>query len=179
VTTTSRFYLCTFGLREEIIPWRFAVSRALDLEIVTPEGRVFRGEISSVVLPGCAGELGVLPGHAATLVQISPGELRFEQADQHTTLVVGAGLAEITGGRMRVLTEMAVDADSVDEAAAAHAIARAQEAMKNLSATDDDEIAAMAAIIQNATAQIHVKRRRRHAGMLNENNLAPVQPGQI
>jgi F-type H+-transporting ATPase subunit epsilon len=150
------------------------VNRILDLEIVTPEGRIFRGGVSSVVLPGFLGELGVLAGHQAALVQISPGELRIQQANQHLALVVGAGLAEITCDRVRVLTEVAVDADDVDEAAAARAIARAQEAIKNLPATDDDEIAAMAAIIQNATAQIHVKRRRRHGAMLNENNLAPA-----
>ena len=47
--------------------------------------------------------------------------------------------------------------------------------MKNLAITDGDEVAAMAAIIQNATAQIHVKRRRRRQpSMLGGDNLAAI-----
>ncbi len=64
--------------------------------------------------------------------------------------------------------------DGVNEASSAHAIARAQEAMKNLAITDGNEVAAMAAIIHYATVQIHVKRRRRQTSMLGGNNLDPI-----
>ena len=47
----------------------------LHLEIVTPEARVFSGEVKFVVVPGVEGGLGVLPEHIPLLTEILPGEL--------------------------------------------------------------------------------------------------------
>ena len=49
----------------------------LFLEIVTPEGRVFSGEVKSVQLPGSEGELGVLPRHAALVTLLRSGVIEI------------------------------------------------------------------------------------------------------
>jgi F-type H+-transporting ATPase subunit epsilon len=141
------------------------MSKSLHLEIVTPEGRVFSDAVSEVVLPGAEGELGILPEHSHLLAQLAPGELRILRQGERIDLAVGSGLVEVTGSRVRVLTEMAVNVDHIDEQAAQAAIERAHEAMKTLSSSESDEIAAMAALIHNATAQIHVKRRHRRTSL--------------
>ncbi|MEN9975734.1 MAG: synthase subunit epsilon, partial [Verrucomicrobiota bacterium] len=50
----------------------------LHLEIVTPEKKVFSGEVDNVYLPGEEGEIGVLPQHAGLVTALKPGELRTQ-----------------------------------------------------------------------------------------------------
>ena len=49
----------------------------LQLEIVTPEASIYADEVDTVVLPGCEGEMGVLPQHAPLVTLLSAGELRI------------------------------------------------------------------------------------------------------
>src|SRR5947208_1403883 len=75
-----------------------------------------------------------------------------------TSLAVGEGFIEITPERVSVLTDMALEAQVIDEAAAEKAVARAQAAMKEDHTAE--EVAAIQASLQKALAQLHVKRRR-------------------
>ena len=134
------------------------------LEIVTPEARIFSDEVESVVLPGSEGEMGILPSHAPLVSALQPGELRYTKGGKATELAVGEGLVEVTGSHARVLTDMAINADDIDEKAVEEALARAKTALENLKAghgSSDDEIAATMAMIQRSTAQLHLKRKRR------------------
>jgi F-type H+-transporting ATPase subunit epsilon len=136
---------------------------ALKLEIVTPEARIYSDEVDSVVLPGSEGEMGILPSHAPLVTTLKPGELRLTKGGKTTTMAVGEGLVEITGSYARVLTDMAIDADAIDEKAVEEAIARAHtelEKLKSAGGDVDEEIAATMALIQRSTAQLHVKRKR-------------------
>jgi F-type H+-transporting ATPase subunit epsilon len=132
------------------------------LEIVTPEARIFSDEVDTVVLPGIEGEMGVLPSHAPLVTTLSPGELRYTKGGKTTDLAVGDGLIEVTGSTTRVLTDMAIDADAIDEKAVQEALDRAKHLLENLKPGEQqDEVAATMAMIQRATAQLHVKRKRR------------------
>jgi F-type H+-transporting ATPase subunit epsilon len=135
----------------------------MKLEIVTPEASVYSDEVDSVVLPGSEGEMGVLNSHAPLVTTLKPGELRLTKGGKTTTMAVGEGLLEVTGTSVRVLTDMAIDSDAIDEKAAEDAIARAQaqlEQLKSAGGEVDEEIAFTMAMIQRSTAQLHVKRRR-------------------
>ena len=134
----------------------------LKLEIVTPEARVFSDEVDSVVLPGFEGEMGVLPMHAPLVTTLQPGELRYSKSGKVTELAVGEGLVEITGQSARILTDMAIGADDIDEKAVEEALDRAKHALANLRVGEhQEEVAAVMASIQRATAQLHLKRRRK------------------
>lgn len=136
----------------------------LKLEIVTPEARIFSDEVDSVVLPGVEGEMGVLPAHAPLVTTLLPGELRYTKGGKTTEMAVGEGLVEVTGTNTRVLTDMAIDATTIDEKAVEEALQRAKTTLENLKAahsSSDEEIAATMAMIQRSTAQLHVKRKRR------------------
>ncbi|MEZ5430673.1 MAG: F0F1 ATP synthase subunit epsilon [Verrucomicrobiales bacterium] len=65
------------------------------LNIVTPERRTFSDSVDQVVLPGSEGEMGVLPGHAALVTTLKPGELRYLKDGQETSLAVGKGLLRL------------------------------------------------------------------------------------
>ena len=131
----------------------------LRLEIVTPEATTYSEDVEMVVLPGSEGELGVYPKHVPLLTTLKPGELRVFTDGRATSLAIGEGFVEITGESVSVLTDMALESEKIDEAAAEAAVARAQAAMKEDHTAE--EVAAIQASMQKAFAQLHVKRRRR------------------
>jgi F-type H+-transporting ATPase subunit epsilon len=134
----------------------------LKLEIVTPEARIFSDEVDTVVLPGYEGEMGVLAAHANLVTTLLPGELRVTKSGKTTEMAVGEGLVEVTGTATRILTDLAIDADKIDEAAVQEALERAQKSLADLKPGEQqEEVAAVIAIIQRSTAQLHVKRKRR------------------
>jgi F-type H+-transporting ATPase subunit epsilon len=130
----------------------------LKLEIVTPEAKIYSEDVNMVTLPGTEGELGVYPNHVPLLTTLKPGELRVLKDGRATSLAVGEGFVEIKADAVSVLTDMALESTSIDEAAAEAAVARAQAAMKEDHGAE--EVAAIQASLQKALAQLHVKRRR-------------------
>jgi F-type H+-transporting ATPase subunit epsilon len=130
----------------------------LKLEIVTPEEKIYSEDVNMVTLPGAEGELGVYPKHVPLLTTLKPGELRVVQDGRETAMAVGEGFVEIKADAVSVLTYLALESTSFDEAAAEAAVARAQAAMKEDHGAE--EVAAIQASLQKALAQLHVKRRR-------------------
>ena len=133
----------------------------LKLEIVTPEARIFSDEVDSVVLPGSEGEMGVLPAHSNLVTTLKHGELVYTKGGKSSHLAVGEGLVEVTGTTTRVLTDMAIGVEDIDEKAVQDALDRAKHALENIKpGADNEEVAAVMAMIQRSTAQLHVKRKR-------------------
>ena len=133
----------------------------LKLEIVTPEGRAYQDDVDMVVLPGSEGELGVYPAHVPLMTQLAPGEVRIFKDGKQTELVVGSGFAEITHTQVSVLTDSALEDESIDENVAEEAIRRAEAALKDKSLASE-ELAEAEAALARSLAQLRFKRRRRH-----------------
>ncbi len=134
----------------------------LKLEIVTPEALIFADVVDTVVLPGYEGEMGVLPAHAPLVTTLLPGELRYTKAGKTVDMAVGEGLVEVTGATARVLTDMAIHSEDIDEKAVEEALERAKHSLESLKhGEQQEEVAAVMAMIQRSTAQLHVKRKRR------------------
>ena len=136
------------------------MANTLRLEIVTPDARAYSDDVEMVVIPGVEGEMGVLPQHVPLMTQIHPGELVVTKAGQQIHLAIGEGFVEITGDRVNVLTDMAIEERAIDESAAEAAVQRAQEALRSAE-LGGEEAAAVQAALAKSLAQLHVKRRRR------------------
>lgn len=132
----------------------------LKLEIVTPESKIYSEDVDMVTLPGSEGEMGVYPRHVPLLTALMPGELRVMKDGRETSMAVGEGFVEITADAVSVLTDMALESEQIDEAAAEAAVERAKAAMKE--DLGKEAVAAVHASLQKALAQLHVKRRRHH-----------------
>jgi F-type H+-transporting ATPase subunit epsilon len=134
------------------------MAATLKLEIVTPEETAYSEDVNMVTLPGTEGEIGVYPNHVPLLTTLKPGELRILKDGGESFLAVGEGFVEITGERVSVLTDVALEASKIDVSAAEAAVERAEAAMKEDHGKED--VAAIQARMQKALAQLHVKRRR-------------------
>jgi F-type H+-transporting ATPase subunit epsilon len=135
----------------------------LKLEIVTPEKLAYSDDVDSVVLPAVEGEIGVLPMHIPLMTMIKPGELVVKKGHEQKFLAVGEGFVTINQTSVKVLTDMAIEWEHIDETAAEQAVKRAQEAIAAKHELGGEEAAAVQAALAKSLAQLHVKRRRRGA----------------
>ncbi len=132
----------------------------LQLEIVTPDRRVVHDSVSSVSIPGKNGYLGILPGHAPLLTELSIGELTYARADHIQYLAVSWGFAEVLPDRVIVLAQTAERAQEVDVERAQRAKQRAEERLKKVSDPDVDLDRARAAL-ERALARVQAASRER------------------
>lgn len=87
-------------------------------ELVSPEALLLSQDVDMVVVPGSAGDFGVLPGHSPLVSQVRPGVVHiFSDGAVSERVFVAGGFAEVTGERCTVLTEEAVHVGEIDTAA--------------------------------------------------------------
>jgi len=136
------------------------MAATLKLEIVTPEEKIYSEDVEMVTLPGSEGELGVYPNHVPVLTSLKPGELRILKDGRQSAMAIGEGFVEIKADGVSILTDMALQSEKIDIAAAEAAVASAQAAMKE--DTTPEQLVAIQTSLQKALTQLHV--RRRHHG---------------
>lgn len=102
----------------------------LRLEVVSPDGPVFEGDVAMVILPAYHGEMGILPRHAPQVVQLTVGELRINTLDDRwSSLAVAEGFAKVQFDKVIVLADAAELASEIDQERAQAALERATEAL--------------------------------------------------
>jgi F-type H+-transporting ATPase subunit epsilon len=90
------------------------MSKTFKLEIVSPDGNTFTGDVSSCVLPGIEGLFGVLPGHAPFITVLGPGEAKFEKDGKTEYLALSGGFAQVDPTKVTVLAETAELASQIN-----------------------------------------------------------------
>jgi F-type H+-transporting ATPase subunit epsilon len=137
----------------------------IHVDVVSAEESIFSGLAEFVVLPGEAGELGILPGHMPLMTRIKPGTVRIKvpNQDAEELVFVAGGMLEVQPNLVTVLADTAIRGKDLDEAKALDAKRRAEEAMANRSSSLD--YARAQAELAEAVAQlaaIQRMRRRSH-----------------
>jgi F-type H+-transporting ATPase subunit epsilon len=139
------------------------MSMTVHVDVVSAEESIFSGLAEFVVLPGQAGELGILPGHMPLMTTIKPGAVRVKlpQQEEEELIFVAGGILEVQPGLVTVLADTAIRGRDLDEAKALDAKKKAEEAMADRSAEMD--YARAQAELAEAVAQLAAiqKLRRR------------------
>jgi len=132
----------------------------LQVDVVSVQEAIFSGEAKFVVLPGEAGELGILPGHAPLISRIRSGTVKIVRPDssEEHVFVVG-GILEVQPGSVMVLADTAIRGDDLDEARAMEARKKAEEALRN--AKDKADIAVVEAELAMLAAEAAAARKLR------------------
>jgi ATP synthase F1 epsilon subunit len=105
-----------------------AGERSFEVEILTPEGEVFGGEVSQVSTRTAAGEVGILANHAPLLAELRPAELRLQIGGSETKRYAQAhGWLQVFGNRARLLLEEALEPDQLDAAKLKEQLADAEQ----------------------------------------------------
>ena len=103
----------------------------LELEIVTPDRLVVRESVDEVQIPGKAGDIGVLPGHAPLITELTIGEIAYKHGGTTEHLSVAWGFAEVLPEKVTILAQTCELAKDIDVKRAQSAKERAEEALKN------------------------------------------------
>ena len=78
----------------------------MQLEIITPEKKVFEGEVSSVLFPGTDGQFEVLNNHAPIISTLSAGQVRVIDNNNKTELFdINGGVIEMQNNKVIVLAD--------------------------------------------------------------------------
>jgi F-type H+-transporting ATPase subunit epsilon len=90
--------------------------RKLSISLVTPEGAAFEGEAEMVVVPGAAGEIGVLARHAPLVAMLKAGSTRVHvsRGGEVREFATGPGFFKVEQDRALALVDDAVDATQID-----------------------------------------------------------------
>ena len=99
----------------------------LQLEIVTPEKKVVETAVEEVQMPGKNGYLGIMPGHAPLITELSVGEITYLENGTEQKLAVAWGFAEVLPEKVTVLAESAERPSEIDVGRARKAKQRAEQ----------------------------------------------------
>lgn len=77
----------------------------MQLEILTPEKKVYSGEATSVLFPGANGFFQVLNNHAAMVAALKEGNMKVETGKETNSYNITGGFVEVLKNKVTVLIE--------------------------------------------------------------------------
>jgi F-type H+-transporting ATPase subunit epsilon len=109
-----------------------ADARKFDVSLVTPEGPAFEGEAEMIVVPGAAGDIGVLARHAPLIATLRAGSTRvyIDRDGEMREYATGPGFFQVQFDRAIALVDDAVLASDVDDARAREQLEAAQRELE-------------------------------------------------
>ena len=133
------------------------------LDIISLEGSLFQGEVRFVAAPGRQGELGILPRHAPLLTELIPGDVHCDlPSGERLHFYVNGGILEVQPHHVSILSDLAVRAADLDEAAALEAKRLAEE--KLAARRTDLDYGLIESELAEAVARLRTLERMRRAG---------------
>ncbi len=136
----------------------------IHVDIVSAEHEIFSGEAEMIFAPAQLGEMGIAPGHTPLVTQLGPGEVRVKHVGgEEEGFYVSGGLLEVQPKLVTVLSDTAVRAEDLDEAAVMKAKEEAERQLHDREASKDYATA----LAENAelAAQLQaIQRLRKRAG---------------
>jgi len=126
-------------------------ARTFDLSVVTPGGAAFEGEAEMVIVPGAAGEIGVLARHAPLVAMLNAGEIRVKASGEWQSFAAGPGFFKVQQDRAIALVDDAVKAGEIDVEQARREADEARAALERADSGEDE------------IDRWHMEQRLRHA----------------
>ncbi len=129
------------------------MANTIHVDIVSAEEQIFSGPAEMVYAPAIMGEVGIAPRHTPLISPLKPGEVRLDVGDgKEEFFFISGGMLEVQPHVVTVLSDTAIRADDLNEAAALEAKKRAEAALVDQKTEMD--IAKAKAEIAAAAAQI-------------------------
>jgi len=113
--------------------------RRFEVSLVTPEGAAYEGECEMLVVPGAAGEIGVLARHAPLVAMLKAGSTRVHvHGNEVLEFATGPGFFKVEQDRALALVDDAVDAREIDRDRAQRQLDEARAELDRLEAGESD-----------------------------------------
>jgi len=109
--------------------------KKFELSLVTPDGPAFEGEATMLIVPGAAGEIGVLARHAPLIATLKAGSTRIhvgEGEERVREFATGPGFFKVEQDRAIALVDDAVSAREIDHERARRQLEEAQAELERV-----------------------------------------------
>ncbi len=132
---------------------------SMEVLVATAEREVYSGQATMLIVPGAAGDLGILPNHSPLLAALKAGELRIANGDDTDEVFVSGGFVEVQPDKVTILADTAERAADMDEAEIVAAQRRAEELIS--SNKGDVDLAMAEAELSMLAARLRLIRKKR------------------
>jgi len=130
-------------------------------EIVSQDRLVYKGEAEIVVLPGMAGQMGILPHHSPVLTALNYGIITVRTKEGELYFTVAGGIAEVVPDKVTVLADAAENVEEIDVERALKARERAEERLKLTLATDADRYMRITTALKRSNLRLQAAEKYR------------------
>ena len=111
--------------------------RSFSVSVVTPDGPAYEGDAEMIIVPGAAGEIGVLARHAPLIATLKAGSTRVHVSEaQVLEFATGPGFFQVLEDRAIALVDDAVEAAQIDDARAREQLEAAQAELEAIDRGD-------------------------------------------
>jgi F-type H+-transporting ATPase subunit epsilon len=128
--------------------------KTFECSVITPEGKVFEGQVEWAVVPAHDGEIGILHNRAPLLCRLGAGRMRVHTEIEEKVWFIDGGFAQVVENQVTVLTQEAL---RTEEISAEDAQSRLAEALK-MPVTDEVSARRRAEAMASARARIRMAR---------------------
>lgn len=130
-------------------------------EIVSQDRLVYSGEADIVILPGMAGQMGILPHHSPVLTALSFGIITIRSKNEELHFTVAGGIAEVLPEKVTVLADAAENVEEIDIERAIKARESAEERLKLTLATDTDRYMKVTSALKRSNLRLQAVQKYR------------------
>lgn len=132
-------------------------------DIVSQDRIVYQGDADIVVVPGAAGEMGILPHHSPVLSVLRFGVIRVRSGGQEHIFTVAGGVVEVQPDHVTVLADAAENVEEIDVQRAEAARKKAEEALKEGIGQDPDTYLKIQSALKRSNLRLDAARRYRQS----------------
>ena len=112
--------------------------KQFSVSLVTPDGAAYEGDAEMLIVPGAAGEIGVLARHAPLVAMLKAGSTRVHTGSEVLEFATGPGFFKVETDRALALVDDAVRADDVDSERANRQLEEARAELEKVERGESD-----------------------------------------
>jgi F-type H+-transporting ATPase subunit epsilon len=130
-------------------------------DIISQDRIVYQGDADTVILPGAAGEMGILPNHSPLLTALQYGVITVRSGKEEQYFTVAGGVAEVHPDQVTVLADAAENVAEINIERAEEARRRAEQALKEGPGPDTDSYLAIQAALRRSNLRLNAVQKYR------------------
>ncbi len=131
----------------------------IHLDITSQDRCVFSGDVDMVVVPGSAGEMGILPNHSPLLSTLKIGVIKVRTKGEELIFTVAGGIVEVQPDSIIILADAAENVQEIDVARAEAARKKAEEYLAKAVPQDTDTYLALQSALRRSNLRLDAVRK--------------------
>ncbi len=126
----------------------------IHVEITSQDRSVYSGEADIVVVPGSAGEMGILPHHSPLLSTLKYGVIKVRSKESEQVFTVAGGIVEVQPDQVTILADAAENVLEIDIHRAEAARKKAEELLAKAIPQDTDTYLSLQAALRRSNLRL-------------------------